>query len=102
MISYTAFLKILQDPYIMVKVTFNIPLLDISLHMPIVPHKSRRFIQTLETVGRIVMHYLLSSQPFYLAHEWEHAHLSAQDGSGERVDRAEEKFCVKLAFAGQF
>jgi hypothetical protein len=31
---------------IMVKITFTIPLLDTSLHIPIVPNKSSRFIQT--------------------------------------------------------
>jgi len=41
--------KILWDHYIMVKITLTTPLLDTSLHTPIVPHKSSRFIQMSET-----------------------------------------------------
>jgi len=33
----------------MIKITFTTPLLDTSLHMPVVPHKSSRFIQMSKT-----------------------------------------------------
>ena len=35
----------------MIKTDFTTPLLDTSLHLPVVPHKSSRFIQIAETIS---------------------------------------------------
>jgi hypothetical protein len=44
------------------------------------------------------MHYLPAAPRFYLAHEWKDARLWV----GERVDKAQWKFCVKLIFLDNF